>query len=152
MVKSKNTKLFGLLKTHCNSFDRTIILMGGLATWRRGQPYRWWGCRSWKWRISPALVFHSSLQICFEFVLQTSKYHMYTLKGTLAANSTLQTSSWKVLITHHLVQLVNPVTGFCRFPPNWKWCHPSTGTTLGEICQNLQKLMNHVRGFLIQGA
>ena len=84
-----------------------------------------------------------------------------TLKGTLAANSTLQTSSCDKHIKYdkcdkHITSSISltrisqstchqvwnhfwnliflakkgQFTGFWRIPPNWKWCHPRTGTTL----------------------
>ena len=92
-----------------------------------------------------------------------------TLKGTLAANSTLQTSSCDKHIKYdkcdkHITSSISltrisqstchqvwnhfwnliflakkgQFTGFWRIPPNWKWCHPRTGTTLTREKVSLQ--------------
>ena len=69
---------------------------------------------------------------CRDVEVEYCRYHLQqgeegwggglTLKGTLAANSVIQTSSL-----------------FCLSPPNWKWCQPKTGTTLGRLLPTLDR-------------
>ena len=125
------------------------IISFGHPTWHREQPYRWLECRSWKWQISPASIFCRSL----------FRKWLISPAGIfrLSAQIYLRVKYWKYLerhigrkfyFTNTLLESFHQksdhksaVTECWRFPPNWKWCHPKTGTTLGKKgkSQNMQK-------------